>query len=58
MISNTTRRHPRSLADAFPQERAQWLEGPTRRDVDRPVMIAAAVCFVALCVLLVLEKFA
>lgn len=28
----TTRRHPRSLADAFPAERAPALEIPPRRD--------------------------
>lgn len=27
-MNTTTRRHPRTLAEAFPDERAQWLEHP------------------------------
>lgn len=29
-MNTTTRRHPRSLAEAFPDERARCIEGPDR----------------------------
>ena len=32
-MNTTTRRHPRTLAEAFPDERAQWLEAPADRGV-------------------------
>ena len=35
MSTPTTRRHPRSLSDAFPDVRAHCIEGPARYDVTR-----------------------
>jgi len=48
----TTRKHPRSLADAFPDERASWSEGWQRRhtllvaDVALAVAIGVALALV------------
>ena len=48
----TTRKHPRSLADAFPAERASWSEGWQRRhtllvaDVALAVAIGVALALV------------
>lgn len=48
----TTRKHPRSLADAFPSERASWSEGWQRRhtllvaDVALAVAIGVALALV------------
>jgi hypothetical protein len=53
MNYTTTRTYARRTWERDPVERAQWFEGPTRQNVDRPVMIAAAVCFVSLCVLVI-----
>ena len=34
-MNTTTRRHPRTLAEAFPDERAYSIERPSRYDVTR-----------------------
>lgn len=47
----TTRKHPRSLADAFPDERASWSEGWQRR---RALLAADAALAVAIGVALAL----
>ena len=50
-VSDTTRRHPRSLADAFPDERAEWLDIPRPRG--KVFTRSVAVCFVLLLVIAV-----
>lgn len=54
MISDTTRKHPRSLSDAFADSRASWLEGPEKRTgypalwwASIAVVIVAAVAAIA-----------
>lgn len=43
-MNQTTRRYPRSLADAFACERHVALSGPYRRDTFTRQLLRAAVC--------------
>ena len=54
---DTTRRHPRSLAEAFPDCRAACIERPARTHaIDRYTNAAALVALVLLALVLTLEK--
>lgn len=57
---DTTRRFPRSLAEAFPDERYPAVRGPYRRPggADVPVMVGCALAALFLAALLVAERFA
>lgn len=49
----TTRRHPRTLAEAFPVERAEWIEPPEPRQLHRLADVAMlAVAIVAVLLLI------
>lgn len=54
----TTRRHPRSLAEAFPQDRAQWMEGPEYRLrwYEKAGVIVAVVALFAVAAAVVIVK--
>lgn len=43
-MNTTTRRYPRTLADAYPCERHVALTGPYRRDTFTRQLLRAAVC--------------
>lgn len=53
MICSTTRRHPRTLADAFPDVRATWHEGWQRRSERMASVLLAIGIGVALALVLV-----
>jgi len=55
---DTTRRYPRSLAEAFPNERFAAVEGPYRRPgtADTPVVVGCVLAALALAVILVMER--
>ena len=56
-VSDTTRRYPRSLAEAFPDCRAACIERPARTHaIDRHTNAAALVALVLLMLVLTLEK--
>ncbi len=33
-MNDTTRRYPRTMQEAFPQDYYQWIEGPTKLQAD------------------------
>ena len=56
-MNNTTRRHPRTLSEAFPDERACAIERPARHRFD-PVPWVCAVGLVGFIVIAICEALA
>jgi hypothetical protein len=46
MNYDTSRRYPRTLADAFPSDRSSCTEGWRRPNADRPVVIACVIILI------------
>jgi hypothetical protein len=53
--NNTTRRYPRTLAEAFPDERAEWLDVQRQVRTDLVPLVVGFVCAVIMAVLIYLE---
>lgn len=57
-LTNSTRRHPRTLSDAFADERAEWFEPPVKAaKADKAVVVTLGLAVLFLMALLTWEQF-
>lgn len=44
-MNNTTRRYPRTMQEAFPQDYCQWFEGPNKVQADSDTILMPWITF-------------